>query len=610
MRSDFRRFVASNFQPNYSHVVFYPCELSSIPRAINRFGNGRSVRRVYCGCSCTSAGVRPGSSTRHSDARRGETRNGLGRPPTGGGGRDCCAQGWCTAIDAVIATSLALGVAEPYGSGLGGKLNLVYYDAATKKTYAVDGLDQASWSLDAEAYRKLPEAKHRAGWSSVGVPGLAAGLWVAHQKWGARPWAEDIGPAIKLAREGFRVLPKTRDFFQEQEKKLRAGDPEIARLYLPGGKLPVPGTLLANEDLARTMELLAAKGPDGFYKGPVAAAMVEAAKKGGGFLTIEDFARYEARVSTPVAGEVFGFHIEGGPPPSTGVALYLPILKALETETWASGPLRTAANLDKLGRVWQQVQPAVSAGVADVPTAGAAVAKLLSDDFIREVRRKAGVGGGKALTSLEQAGVGWDVAEAEPAFASTTHFVVVDAKGNVASVTQSTSLHFGAGVIAPGAGVVMNDTMSYFAFNNPKSVNIVAPGKRARSTTSPSIVFQDGRPVLAIGIPGAQRIPIAMLQVLLDHLAFHRPLAEAIGDTRLHLLTPESSKETANVWEVESSLPESEVKALVALGWRVEKMEAPGTGRHFGGFNAIAIAPDGTLTGFADPRRTNAAVGY
>lgn len=528
------------------------------------------------------------------------------------------------AIDAVVATSLALGVAEPYGSGLGGKLNLVYYDAASGRTYAVDGLDQASLSLDVAAYRKLPESARRAGWSSVGVPGLAAGLWLAHQKWGARPWAEDIAPAIALARDGFRVLPKTHDFFEEQEKKLRGGDPEIARLYLPGGKLPVAGTLLPNADLAHTMELLAAHGADGFYKGSVAEAMVAASRAGGGFLTAEDFARYEARVTAPASGDVYGYHIEGGPPPTTGVALYLPILKALETATWSAGPLRTAANLDQVGRVWREVQPMVSASIADVPGADAAQKRLLSDVTIAGIRTRAGIGAplprAAALTPANpaagQSPEGFAFAadaldyEVEPAFASTTHFVVVDAKGNVASVTQSQSLHFGAGVVAPGTGVVMNDTMSNFAYGNAKSPNYVAPGKRARSTTSPSIVFHGGRPVLAIGIPGAQRIPIAMMQVLLDYFAFHRPLGEAIGDTRLHLLTPESAKDDANVWETESSFPDAEAKALRALGWRVEKKEAPGTGRHFGGFNAIEIGADGTLTGYADPRRTNAAVGY
>jgi gamma-glutamyltranspeptidase/glutathione hydrolase len=119
------------------------------------------------------------------------------------------------------------------------------------------------------------------GYGSVCVPGLAAGLWTAHQKWGEKPWAETVQPAITLARAGFRILPKSHEFFEESEKKLKRGDAEIARLYLPNGQLPVVGTLLPNEDLARTMELFARYGRDGFYRGPVAAAIVKASSRAG-----------------------------------------------------------------------------------------------------------------------------------------------------------------------------------------------------------------------------------------------------------------------------------------------------------------------------------------
>ncbi|HEY1107498.1 MAG TPA: gamma-glutamyltransferase, partial [Opitutaceae bacterium] len=477
--------------------------------------------------------------------------------------------------------------------------------------YAVDGLDAAAHSLDVERVRRLSRDERRVGWTSVLVPGLPAGLELAHRTWGARPWAENFAPAIKLAREGFLVLPKTRDQFAEQEKKLRGGDPEIAKWYLPGGKLPAAGSRLANEDLARSLELIAKDGAAAFYRGSIAAAIAAGSKRHGGFITADDLAKYQARIVEPLTTEVFGHQIAGGPAPTTGVALYATILKALEIETWSPGPMRTPENLHRVGKVWQQVQPLVSARIADVPGAAAAANQLLGADSIAEIRRKAGNAPRSAAWSPDAAlrGLELDYDE-EPLAASTTHFVVVDAKGNVVSCTQSTSLHFGAGVVAPGTGIVLNDTLSNFGVTNAKSANMVAPGKRARSTTSPTILFRDGRPVLAIGVPGAQRIPIAMLQVLLDHLAFKRPVAEAIGDTRLHLLTPETSAEPNNQWEVERSFPDADAKALVALGWQVRKVEAAGTGRHFGGINAIILAPDGTLTGLADPRRTNAAVGY
>jgi gamma-glutamyltranspeptidase/glutathione hydrolase len=192
------------------------------------------------------------------------------------------------AIDAAIATSLAVGVAEPYG------------------TYAIDAMDAAG-SVNVAAYLKRPASARSYGYAEVCVPGLAGGLWTAHQRWGRLPWAATIDPAIRLARTGFEVLPKTREQFQEQERKLRRGDTEIARLYLPGGQLPAVGSRLPNEDLAITMERLAREGRDGFYRGSVAEALVRAAQAGGGWLTAEDLAGYEARVVEPLSVTVRGY---------------------------------------------------------------------------------------------------------------------------------------------------------------------------------------------------------------------------------------------------------------------------------------------------------------
>lgn len=508
------------------------------------------------------------------------------------------------AIDAAVATSLAVGVAEPYGSGLGGKLMLVYYEAKSGKTYVVDGMDAAG-SLDVAAYKKRSDEDHSYGYGSVCVPGLGAALWTAHQKWGAKKFADDVQPAIALARAGFRILPKSHDFFAEQEKKLRRGDAELARLYLPGGKLPAVDSLLPNPDLARTMELFAQQGRDGFYRGPVAAAIVKASQQGGGVLTLDDLARYEARVTEPLAMDFRGYRILAAPPPVQGPALFLTIMKALEDETFGGGPLRTPANLDKIGRVLRVVSPLVSRSVGDVPQSRGLVEKLLAPDSIRDIRAKAFTSKSAGVTAVFPD----DNPFYESPMAATTHFLVADSAGNIVCATQSQSLHFGAGVVPPGTGVVMNDSMSNFAYTNPESVNYVAPGKRARSTISPSIVFRAGKPIFAIGIPGAARIPTAMLQALLDRLTLNRPLAEAIGDTRMHYVTPLNSNDSASI-EAERSFPAADAEALVKMGWKVVLPEDAGRGRHFGGLNAIEVNADGSLTGYADPRRTNAAVGW
>jgi gamma-glutamyltranspeptidase/glutathione hydrolase len=508
------------------------------------------------------------------------------------------------AMDAAVATSLALGVAEPYGSGLGGKLMLLFFEAKSGKSFAVDAMDAAG-SVDVAAYVKRPEEDRTYGYGSVCVPGLAAGLWAAHQKWGVKKWADDVKPAIVLAQKGFRILPKSREFFAEQEKKLRRGDAEIARLYLPGGQLPVVGSLLPNVDLARTLELLAQHGRDGFYRGPVANALVAASEDGGGALTLEDLSNYEARVTETMVMTFRDATLICAPPPASGAALFLPIMKALEHDTFGGGPLRTAANLDKIGRVWRVVQPEIVRTIGDAPESRFLFEKLLAPDSIAEIRAKAF--GPEAARKVAAAEVEMPVFH-ESAMAATTHFIVVDRQGNIVCATQSQSLHFGAGVVPPGTGVVMNDSMSNFSFTEPKSINFIAPGKRSRSTIAPTIVLHGGKPDFAIGIPGASRIPTAMLQVLLDRLALKRSLAESIGDTRVHFAS--SFRRESESFEAEQSFSHAESKALQAKGWVVNLPEPAGTGRYFGGINAVEFNADGTLTGYADPRRTNVAGGY
>ncbi len=534
------------------------------------------------------------------------------------------------AIDAAVATSLALGVAEPYGSGLGGKLMLLYYEAKSGRTRVVDAMDAAG-SLDVAAYLIRPDEDHYYGYGAVCVPGLPAGLWAAHQQWGVKKWAENVAPAIALAQEGFTVLPKSRDYFAEQERKLRRGDPEIARLYLPDDKLPEVGSRLANADLARTLELLARRGRDGFYRGPVAEAIVGAAEKGGGVITREDLANYAARIAEPVTTPFRGYTLVCAPPPASGAALFLPIMKILEPESFDSGPLRSPENLDRIGRAWRAAQPQVGRTIADVPEARGLLEKLLAPDSIAALRAKAfsppvpapkktagvqipagrvadlaGTDLKSQLGELAYNAAGW-YDESPPA--GTTHFIVVDAQGNVVCATQSQSLHFGAGVVPPGTGVVLNNSMSNFGYSDPENINHIAPGKRARSTIAPTLVLRGGKPALAIGAPGGARIPTALLQVLLDRLAFNRPLADAIGDTRIHF-APRLRPEDPDTFEAEQSLPHPDAEAMRAAGWKVVLPERAGRGRHFGGVNAVEFNADGTVTGYADPRRTNAAVGY
>lgn len=510
------------------------------------------------------------------------------------------------AVDAAVATSLALGVAEPYGSGLGGKLMLLFYEAKSGKVYAVDAMDACGSAIEVERYAARPEDAKNYGYGAVCVPGLPAGLWAAHRRWGARAWKQNVAPAADLARAGALVLPKMRDMFEEQEEKLRRGDAEIARIFLPDGRLPEVGTRLKNKDLAETLELFGAQGRDGFYRGKIAATIVDAARGAGGVLALEDFANYEARVVEPIEIEFHGMRIVSAPPPANGPAMFLTALKVLEAENFSrTRPLRSVDNLDSIGRVWRVVEPDGYRLMADTEESRFHFERLVAPDSIAAYRHRART----EKIVPRAATLGPAAADVERVAAATTHFIVADAQGNIVCATQSQSAHFGAGVVAPGTGIVLNDSMGNFVFADSKDLNYVAPGKRPRSTISPTLVLRDGKPLLALGLPGSTLIPTAMLQVLLDRLVFHRPLEQAICDARFHFMIPWRSGQT-ETFEAERSFPVEIAEALRTRGWRLNLSEEAGRGRRFGGVNALEINADGSVTGFADPRRTNAAVGY
>lgn len=498
------------------------------------------------------------------------------------------------AVDAAVAVSLSLGVAEPYGSGLGGKLVLLHYESATRQVQVIEAMDAASGTLPVSAFLAAPAADRNEGGPSVAVPGLPAGLWRAHQRWGRRAWADDVAPARELAERGAVVLPKTVAFFAESEARL-GRDPEARRLYLPGGRLPEEGMRLPNPDLAKTLARYAAEGPDAIYRGPVADALVGTVRQAGGYLTREDLAGYRARDAASLSVPFAGGLLHASSTPTSGGATLLAVLATLESAAWSPGPLRAPANLDWLGRVFYAVYPAVSAAAGDAGDGGDRLARLLAPASLAEFRRRAGL----ALAS--QAAVA-----ADPAVSSTTHFVVVDADRNVVCATQSLSFHFGACLVAPGTGILLNNSLSNFSIDDPAHPNFAAPGRRPRSTIAPALwLAADGTPRLAIGLPGGQRIPTGLAQVLADVALFHRPLVDAVADVRLHFLNGPGGP----LIESESGLPDNVGPELERRGWSVRTKEPAGTGLYYGGVNAVEILPDGTLRAIADRRRTNAARG-
>jgi len=496
------------------------------------------------------------------------------------------------AMDAAVAVSLSLGVAEPYASGLGGKIEILYYEASSKKVYVVDGMDMSSKTLPVKAFINQPTRERIEGGPSAAVPGLAQGLYQAHKMWGILNWDQDVKPSILLAQNGSLILAKSQQLIEESSARIKHSK-EGARIFLPNGKLPAVGSRLINTDLANTLQRLAAEGPDAIYKGRIAESIVDAVTKSGGYMTLSDLASYKARILEPVSVPYRDGRLFSTAPVSGGGQL-LSVVSVLDNNNWRGSTFHDALSIDRFGKVFLTTIQKFDSITGDDETVDSRFKEALSEKGLESIRE---------LSKLPNSS---DKSSITNGKESTTHFIVVDSKHNIACVTQSLSYHFGCGIVPVGTGIVMNNSLSNFSIKTPGKPNYVAPGRRPKSTIAPTIWLNDkNMPILAIGLPGGARIPSGIAQVLLDFSQFHRPLAEAIADTRIHIAN--LNKEPTV--ECEIGLAESEVNKLKSLGWKVVMPEKSGTGVMFGGVNAVEFLSDGTLNAVADLRRTNSAKG-
>ncbi len=239
-------------------------------------------------------------------------------------------------MDAMVTASLCVGVAEPYGSGLGGKLMLLYRDGATGKISTVEAMCAAPGALDAAKFAKLRSRQRYFGYTAVAVPGLVAGLHAAHEKWGSRPWKELVEPAAELAERGVTITEKSRPFYRAKANQLK-NDPETARLYLVDGQTPAVGDVMKNADLGHSLRLVAEGGPRAFYEGEIAQRIVAAAVAAGAPLSLDDFRTYKPRWSEPLAINYNGYELYSCPPPLTGGTTVLASLRARASRpSWCS----------------------------------------------------------------------------------------------------------------------------------------------------------------------------------------------------------------------------------------------------------------------------------
>ena len=454
------------------------------------------------------------------------------------------------AVDAAVAVSLAIGVTEPYHSGLGGGGFILVHDGKTREVFVIDAREMAPAAAHRDMYLndagRVIDGASRHGGLAIGVPGLARGLHEVHQHFGRLPWKTVVEPAIRLCREGYPITVRHRRILEFVHERL-AKYPETARIQVPGGSVPPLGTLLVQKDLARVHEELAARGADALYEGWIADAIVESTTESGGILTRKDLKSYRTRWREPIRGTYRGVEVFSMPPPSSGGVHLVQMLNTLEPYDLAERGMNSseAIHLVSGAMTLAFADRAIHLGDADfypVPTEW-----LISKSYGRELagrleppsfwRRAPWRWGRPYVVKVEGGGT------PPPEDAGTSHLSVMDSEGNAVAITQTINLLFGSLVTARGTGVVLNNEMDDFsaAPDVPNAfglvghdANAIEAGKRPLSSMTPTILRKDGEPWMTLGSPGGSRIITTVLQVVMNVIDYGFDIESAVAAPRFH----------------------------------------------------------------------------
>ncbi|MGW0466528.1 gamma-glutamyltransferase [Streptomyces sp. NPDC003027] len=519
------------------------------------------------------------------------------------------------AVDAAVAVAAALGVTEPYSAGIGGGGYLVHYDARTRTVRTIDGRETAPRSADANLFvengKPIPFEEGMTSGRGVGTPGTPATWKTALDTWGSKPLRTLLAPATRLAREGFTVDPTFRAQTAANEARFR-DFPASSELFLPGGELPVVGSTFKNPDLARTYEKLSREGVGALYRGPLARDIVNTVRKPpvregatrvvrSGDLTERDLAAYETERRRPTKISYRGLDVYGMAPSSSGGTSVGEALNILERTD-----LSKATQARYLHRFIEASRIAFAdrgRWVGDPAFEDVPVRELLSQRYADS--RECLIRDDAVLTSPLAPGDPRDPADcgrggtAAPTTyegENTTHLTVADRWGDVVSYTLTIESTGGSGITVPGRGFLLNNELTDFSFApaNPAvhDPNLPGPGKRPRSSMSPTIVLdKHGRPVLALGSPGGATIITTVLQTLTGVVDRGLPLVDAIA-------APRASQRNQTTTELEPGLWNSPLKGeLEAIGHGFRQNP------EIGAATAVQRQPDGSWVAAAETVR-------
>ncbi|MCE2397606.1 MAG: gamma-glutamyltransferase [Gemmatimonadetes bacterium] len=517
------------------------------------------------------------------------------------------------AVDAAVATGLALAVVNPEAGNLGGG-GFMMIRLADGSVHAQDHREKAPLAATRDMYLDSAGAvtdRSLVGHLAAGVPGTVAGLWEAHQRFGSMEWAALVEPAIELAA-GFETTTRLLSTLEAVGGKMLPF-PAAARLFMPGGEPPPLGSAFRQPELAAVLRRLGDGGPDDFYRGETARLIVSEMERGGGIMTIADLDRYEALWREPVAFGYRGYTVYSVPPPSSGGVTMAMIAGMLERWELAELGWNSPETIHLMVEAFRRAYADRNEYLADPDFVELPIDELVSEAYA--AARAATIERDRATPS----------AEVRPGLASivdeshTTHYAVVDSAGNAVAVTTSLNSWYGSKVVVDGAGFFLNNTMDDFTAKpgTPNQFglvqgagNAVAPEKRMLSAMSPTIVEDpDGELFLVAGTPGGASIITTVLQTIFNVVDHGMNAAQAVHAPRVH-----HQHLPDLVFHEYGGLPEATVAALEAMGHTVEERDPGPADAYFqggvsGDVQLIRVLPDGSLAGWSDPRRGGLALG-
>jgi gamma-glutamyltranspeptidase/glutathione hydrolase len=509
------------------------------------------------------------------------------------------------AVDAAVAVGFSLAVVLPRAGNLGGGGFMLLHSVDKGITTAINYREIAPEKAHRDMYLdkdgRVDNNLFNLSYQSVGVPGTVAGLALALEKYGTMSLSEVLAPAIKLAEDGFEVTYDLARILQSYESRLRSF-PETEKIFYKG-KLGYyeAGEILKQKDLAWSLKQIAKHGVDAFYSGEIAKRISSDMKSNGGLLSVDDFKGYKANEVSPIWGDYRGYDVASMPPPSSGGVHVLQMLNILEAFPLNYLGHNSAETIHLMAESMKLAYADRSEHLGDPSFWEVPVKGLSSNAYADKLREK--INRYRATPSKEINPDNPSDYESE----ETTHYTVIDKQGNVVSNTYTLNFSFGTGIVAKGTGILLNNEMGDFSAKPGEAnafgliggeANSVQPGKRPLSSMTPTLVFKDGKPLLATGSPGGSRIITTVLQVILNVIDHDMNIAEASHAPRIH------HQWYPDILYYERGISH-DTKSLLALkGHNILRTTSMGSTQSI-------MIKDNLIFGASDPRRPDAqTLGY